>query len=50
MSLCATTGRWKAYLTVGGKQVHLGRFKDIDGAVEARNDAFQKQYGAFARL
>ena len=33
---------WKAYITIGGKRVHLGSFKNFDDAVSARKAAEQQ--------
>jgi len=30
--------RWVAVITIKGKHVHLGRYKDVDSAVKVRND------------
>lgn len=40
--------RWRTYITVKGKQIGLGYFKDLDKAIEARSHALKKHYGEFA--
>lgn len=47
-------GAYVAYINVCGKQIHLGRFKTIDGAIHARNVAnakhgFHCNHGATGR-
>ena len=44
-----TSKRWIAYLSVGGKNKHLGCFKTPELAHAAYLGAAQKQYGEFAR-
>jgi hypothetical protein len=43
--------RWKAYITVNRKQIHLGYFKEdeFELAVKARKEAELKYFGEFAR-
>ena len=43
--------RWKAYITLNGKQIHLGYFKEneFELAVKARKEAELKYFGEFAR-
>jgi HNH endonuclease/AP2 domain len=40
--------RWRAYLSVMGKQTHVGYFRTKEEAIEARQAAAQKYYGEFA--
>lgn len=40
--------KWRAYITVSGRQIHLGYFDDFNDAVFARNEA-QKTFGFSAR-
>lgn len=37
------TSRWCAYISINGKRVHLGFFKDIADAIAARQTAIQQQ-------
>ncbi len=37
-------GKWRAFITVGYKQIHLGLHADFDAAVVARKDA-ERRYG-----
>ena len=39
VSYCKSTGRWKAYINVGDKQKHLGRYDGFEEAVAARKNA-----------
>lgn len=39
---------WRAYVTIGGQQKHLGYFKDFNSAVEARKSAAEHHFGEFA--
>lgn len=41
---------WVAQIGIGGKQIRLGRFKDIQQASEARRIASEKMHGQFARV
>jgi hypothetical protein len=41
--------KWKAYISIGGKQSRLGRFASIDEAAVAVNAARTKLHGEFAR-
>ena len=41
--------RWQAYIRLDGKQIHLGRFKDIESAIAARKEAEAKYFGEWAR-
>jgi hypothetical protein len=43
-------GYWRAYISLGGKQVHLGHFKSEAEAALAYNQAAQARWGSFARL
>jgi len=42
--------KWKAYIRVNGKLIHLGRFKDEENAARAYNTAATKYFGEFAYL
>ena len=44
------TGRWRAYITFGRKQKHLGYFSTEREAAEAYNAAAIELFGDFARL
>lgn len=41
--------RWKAYITVNGKQIHLGYFREIEEAIKARKEAEKEYFGEFAK-
>lgn len=41
--------RWRAIITVAGKTMHLGYFRDIGAAAHAYRTAAQKHYGDFYR-
>jgi hypothetical protein len=43
----AQTGRWRAFIVVAGKMVHVGLFDTIEQASRARENAAIKQYGEF---
>jgi hypothetical protein len=43
-------GRWQAHITVMGKLIYLGRFKEDTAAALAYNRAAKKHFGEFARL
>lgn len=38
------TGKWRSYITIDRKQIHLGLFIDLEDAIKARKDA-DKKYG-----
>lgn len=42
------TNKWKAQISIDGKNVNLGRFADIDKAVEAYKKASRKYHGEFS--
>ena len=44
------TKKWQAYITVDKKQIHLGRFHDLDEAVAARKEAELKYFGEFVSV
>lgn len=46
---CKQTRRWRACITVDGKNIHLGRFDDLDAAGEAYAVAAAKHFGSYAR-
>ncbi len=41
--------KWMAKICVNGKQLKLGRFKDINDAIEAREKAEEKYFGEYKR-
>lgn len=41
---------WESQIKTNGKVTHLGRFKNISDAIDARNAATVKYHGDFARL
>lgn len=43
-----STGRYRAYISIGGKQKHLGVFDTAEKAAEAYAEAVVKLYGDFA--
>ena len=43
------TSRWMAYINLQGKMKNLGRFDTKEAAVAARQQAFHKAFGEFAR-
>lgn len=45
-----TRGRWFSRITVEGKIIHLGVFKNFDDAVSARKAAEIKYFGEYARV
>lgn len=50
VSVHKATGKYRAYVGVNGKQIHLGFFDDLDAAIEAREEAnstygFTKRHG-----
>ena len=47
---CRDKLKWRARITVNGKQKHLGLFKNIEDAVQARDKAAKKYHGEFAAL
>lgn len=42
------TSRWRAFISVKGKTVSLGRFDDIEDAAQAYREAAVKHFGSFA--
>lgn len=40
--------KWKSYITLNGKQKHLGYFNDIEDAIKARLKAEAKYFGIFS--
>jgi hypothetical protein len=40
--------KWKAYITIGHKQIHLGYFDNKDDAVKARLEAEREYFGDFS--
>lgn len=49
VSWLAQRGRWQAYITVGRKMKHLGKFITFEDAVKARKEAEAVMHGEFAR-
>lgn len=41
-------GKWRSYIYVYGKRIHLGSFNNYDEAVSARVEAEKKYFGEFA--
>lgn len=48
--LVTNSDRWRAYITVDGRQVSLGRFDTRDGAARARAAKLREMHGEFARV
>jgi len=46
----ARTSRWRAHISVDGKQRHLGYFDDAAEAARVRDTAALEAFGEFARL
>lgn len=46
----ASKARWKAMISVGGKNKHLGNFTSRDDAARAYDEAARQLYGEFAVL
>ena len=42
--------KWRAYITVNGKQISLGMFKDKEEAVKARKEGEREYFGEFAPI
>jgi hypothetical protein len=36
LGVCRSGRRWRAYMTIAGRQIHLGTYDTVDDAVEAR--------------
>lgn len=49
VSLHSATGKWHAVIQVNKKSIYLGRFTEIDDAVEAYRQASEKYFGEFSR-
>jgi hypothetical protein len=47
---CKHTGSWRARITLGRKEKHLGLFSDSVVAAHAYDEAAKKYHGDFARL
>ena len=45
VSLHKETGKWRAFVTVDGKTIHLGEFVNIEEAIDARKKGELKYYG-----
>lgn len=45
VSFMESKGKWRARISVEGKEIHLGMFNSFDAAVTAREDAEIKYYG-----
>lgn len=43
-------GRWRAYIRVNYKQIHLGNFRTKEEAARRYNEAALKYFGEFAEL
>ena len=41
--------KWQAHISIAGKSIYLGLFESAESARDARNEAAQKAYGAFAK-
>jgi hypothetical protein len=50
VSFNRTTGRYRAYIYVKGRQVVLGHFDTVEAASEAYAQGAHKHFGAFARV
>ena len=50
VAICSKTGRFRAYLTLGRKQIYLGNHVTLDAAVAARKEAEAKYCGEFRRV
>lgn len=50
VSLDAGSGRWRAYISDGGRTRALGRFRDPEEAARAYDRAATARFGAFATL
>lgn len=44
----ASAQKWRSYISLNGKQNHLGLFKNLESAIEARKKAAYFFYGEFA--
>lgn len=44
------TGRWRGYIKVSGKRLHLGYFSSEEEAAFVYDEAAKKYFGEFARL
>lgn len=42
-------GKYRAYIQINNKYIHLGTFDNIDDAIKARKDAELKYFGKFSR-
>ena len=47
VSWCPKRNRWRAYITIGGKQRYLGRFAELEDAIKARKEAEAELFGEF---
>ena len=45
VGVCWHQNRWRAYIVVDKKQITLGRFKDLQEAIKAREEGEIKYYG-----
>jgi hypothetical protein len=50
VSLCRSTGRYRADIQVRGKRINLGRSDTIEGAKALYDAAAEKHFGKFARV
>lgn len=49
VSVCSSTGRWKAQICVNGEVLYLGLFETPEAANEAYAQAAARHFGEFAR-
>ncbi|WP_416186725.1 HNH endonuclease signature motif containing protein [Fulvimarina sp. 2208YS6-2-32] len=50
VSPIAGGAKWNADIGIGGRNIHLGRFKDKADAIAARDAAERRHYGDFAAM
>lgn len=43
------SGKWRAYIKTGGKNLHIGLFATVELAAEAYRAASEKHHGVFGR-
>jgi hypothetical protein len=49
VSWSASADKWRAYIVIEKKQIHLGNFDDINDAKNAYKTAAKQKFGKFAR-